>query len=99
MITYDMTENAKDCIISKWGNINGKKVIDECSKVAPFNGNSGKFLDHCTAAGIGPVCFYLVSALFIQMCGKQFRIKWALLPGKVYVACLFFVEQIRVNNG
>ena len=43
MITYDMTENAKDCIISKWGNINGKKVIDECSKVAPFNGNSGKF--------------------------------------------------------
>lgn len=51
MITYDMTENAKDCIISKWGNINGKKVIDECSKVAPFNGNSGKFLDHCTACG------------------------------------------------
>lgn len=50
MITYDMIKNAQDSLILYW-NSDGKKVIEECSKIVSFNGNSKQFLEHCTACG------------------------------------------------
>ena len=50
MITYKMIADAQTTIISFWGE-SGKKVIEECAKVTPFNGASKDFLQHCTACG------------------------------------------------
>ena len=50
MITYEMIQEAQTQIVEEWGEA-GKRVIEEIAKVVPFNGDSKKFLDHCTACG------------------------------------------------
>ena len=50
MINYEMIQTAQAQLITSWGD-DGQRVIDEAVKVNPFNGNSKKFLDHCTACG------------------------------------------------
>ncbi len=50
MITEHMINRAKREIIQEWKE-DGEKVIEETSKVVPFNGDSGKFLDNCFAQG------------------------------------------------
>lgn len=50
MITYEMIQEAQTQIVEEWGEA-GKRIIEEVAKVVPFNGNSKKFLDHCTACG------------------------------------------------
>lgn len=50
MITYEMISNAQAQIITEWGN-RGKRVIEECSRIKPFNGSSSEFLDYCVACG------------------------------------------------
>lgn len=50
MITYDMIHSAQERIITYWEE-EGKRVIEECAKVKPFNGNSKDFLEHCIACG------------------------------------------------
>lgn len=50
MITYEMIADAQETLVKFWGD-DGKKVIETCAKVTPFNGGCKKFLDHCTACG------------------------------------------------
>lgn len=50
MITYDVIINAQNTLVKYWGE-DGKRVIEECSKVAPLNTNSKGFLEHCYACG------------------------------------------------
>lgn len=50
MITDEMIAIAKNDIITHWGE-NGKRVIEECAKVVPFNGNSSDFLEYCNIFG------------------------------------------------
>ena len=50
MITCEMIQDAQEQLISHWKEA-GKHVIEETAKVSPFNGDSKKFLDHCTACG------------------------------------------------
>lgn len=50
MITYDMIKDAQDTLIEHWGD-EGKNVIVECSKVAPFNDTFDNFLNHCYSCG------------------------------------------------
>lgn len=50
MITYDMIIDAQSLIVKNWGE-QGKKVIEECAKVTPFNDSFEAFLSHCTACG------------------------------------------------
>ena len=50
MITYEMIKNAQTDLITAWEE-DGKKVIEECAKVQPFNGTAGEFLKHCSACG------------------------------------------------
>ena len=50
MITYEMIQDAQEQLISHWKDA-GKCVIEETAKVSPFNGDSKKFLDYCTACG------------------------------------------------
>lgn len=50
MITYEMIQDAHRQIVTTWGD-QGKKVIEECAKVTPFNASSAEFLKHCTACG------------------------------------------------
>lgn len=50
MITYEMIINAQKNLVEYWGE-DGKKVIEECAKAVPFNGNVETFLKHCTCYG------------------------------------------------
>lgn len=50
MITAKMIMDAQHDLIEIWGE-QGKKVIEECAKITPFNNNSKAFLDHCTCCG------------------------------------------------
>jgi hypothetical protein len=50
MITYEMIINAQETVVDYWGE-DGKKVIEECARVTPFNGDVKTFLDHCTCNG------------------------------------------------
>ena len=50
MITAKMIIDAHTDILECWGE-EGKKVIEECAKVTPFNGATKQFLEHCTACG------------------------------------------------
>jgi hypothetical protein len=45
-----MIVNAQETLIENWGE-DGKRVIEECAKVTPFNDESKKFLDNCTCCG------------------------------------------------
>jgi hypothetical protein len=47
MITYEMIINAQENLVEYWGE-DGKKVIEECAKVTPFNASSKIFLNNCT---------------------------------------------------
>lgn len=50
MITFKMIQDAQDQIVESWGE-EGKKVIEKCAQVTPFNNGSKAFLDYCTAFG------------------------------------------------
>ncbi len=50
MITYGMITDAQSYLVRHWEE-DGKRVIEECAKVAPFNGNASAFLEHCIACG------------------------------------------------
>lgn len=50
MITCEMIQDAQEQLISHQKDA-GKRVIEEAAKISPFNGDSKKFLDHCTACG------------------------------------------------
>lgn len=50
MITYEMIIDAQKNLVEYWGE-DGKKVIEECVKVTPFNGSSKIFLNNCTCCG------------------------------------------------
>ena len=46
----DYKISSKANLLRNWGE-DGEKVISACEKVAPFNGTSKQFLDHCIACG------------------------------------------------
>ena len=50
MITYRDNKNAQKILIKCWKE-QGKKVIEECSKVNPFNNTCKEFLNHCVCYG------------------------------------------------
>jgi hypothetical protein len=50
MITYEMIIEAQKFLVDEWGE-DGKRVIEECAKITPFNGDSDTFLAHCTCCG------------------------------------------------
>ena len=50
MITYEMITDAQETLIKYWGE-DGKKVIEVCATVSPFNNTASKFLDHCVCCG------------------------------------------------
>lgn len=50
MLTIEMIETAKKDLVTFWGDT-GFNVIKVCETVAPFNGASKEFLQHCTACG------------------------------------------------
>lgn len=50
MITYEMIKDAQETIIRWWGE-DGKKVIETCHQMEPFNSDFKSFLSHCTMCG------------------------------------------------
>lgn len=50
MITCEMITDAQKTLIDNW-NESGKKVIELCAKVQPFNKPTKEFLNHCIACG------------------------------------------------
>lgn len=50
MIGYEMIVEAQEALVRFWGE-DGKRVIEVCAKVTPFNGGSKEFLNHCTCCG------------------------------------------------
>ena len=51
MITYDMIIDAQSCIVKNWEE-DGKKVIEEIAKIAPFTGTAKDYLtNYCIACG------------------------------------------------
>lgn len=50
MLTTDMINDANKMLTEWWGEA-GVKVIDECTKVAPFNDTFDAFLNHCICCG------------------------------------------------
>lgn len=50
MNSYEVIKGAKNTLIEYWGN-DGKKVIEECARVTPFNGPMKNFLEHCICCG------------------------------------------------
>lgn len=50
MITYEYIIEAQNFLVENWGE-NGKKVIETCFRMAPFNDSFDSFLNHCTACG------------------------------------------------
>lgn len=50
MITYEMIIKAQKDLVMYWEET-GKRVIEECAKVTPFNSTSSEFINHCTACG------------------------------------------------
>ena len=65
MISYENIKEAQDTLIKCWGT-DGKKVIEECAKVKPFNGSMKSFFEYCTCCGGNWVGMLLsgVKALF-----------------------------------
>ena len=50
MITYDMIMDAQETLVNNWKD-DGKKVIEICHTINPFNKSIDDFLNHCTACG------------------------------------------------
>lgn len=50
MITYDFIIDAQNILVECWEE-QGKRVIEACSRVTPFNGTFDEFLKHCSACG------------------------------------------------
>ena len=50
MIKYDYIIEAQNYLVENWGE-DGKKVIETCFRMAPFNDSFDSFLNHCTAYG------------------------------------------------
>ena len=50
MITKDMIIEAQTALLNNWGE-DGKKVIEVCAQIEPFNKPSKDFLEHCMACG------------------------------------------------
>lgn len=50
MITYDMIIEAQEKLVKYWGE-DGKRVIEECAKITPFNEDVKTFLEYCTCCG------------------------------------------------
>lgn len=50
MITCEMITDAQKTLIDYWGD-DGKKVVEACAKIQPFNKPCKEFLNHCTACG------------------------------------------------
>ena len=50
MNSYEVIKEAQDILVEYWGN-DGKRVIEECAKITPFNGSLGTFLEHCICCG------------------------------------------------
>ena len=50
MIQYNDIIEAQQSLVEHWGEA-GKRVIEECAKVTPYNNTFNKFLNECTACG------------------------------------------------
>ena len=50
MNSYEVIKEAQDILVEYWGN-DGKRVIEECARVNPFNGSVKNFLEHCIYCG------------------------------------------------
>ena len=50
MITFEMITEAQNTLVKNWGE-DGKKVVEACARVTPFNDTTGKFLEHCICCG------------------------------------------------
>lgn len=50
MNSYEVIKEAQDILVEYWGN-DGKRVIEECARVTPFNGSVKNFLEHCICYG------------------------------------------------
>ena len=50
MITFKMIQDAQNQIVESWGE-EGKKVIEKCAQVVPFNNGNSAFVEHCLACG------------------------------------------------
>lgn len=50
MNSYEVIKGAQTILIEYWGD-DGKKVIEECARVTPFNGSVENFLEHCICYG------------------------------------------------
>ena len=50
MISCKDIKEAQDILVEYWGN-DGEKVIEECTRINPFNGSLETFLDHCICCG------------------------------------------------
>lgn len=50
MISKEMVEASRETLLENWEK-DAKCVIEQCEKVAPFNGTFKEFLSHCTCCG------------------------------------------------
>ena len=78
MITYEMIINAQKTIVDCWGE-DGKKVIAECAKINPFNGEMSAFLEHCVRRGSN------WSNIFLSGIKKLYPNVWAAVPDNMGV--------------
>ena len=85
MISYENIKEAQDTLIKCWGD-DGKKVIEECAKVKPFNGSMKSFFEYCACCG-GNWVGMLLSG-----------VKALLRHSVVFVPLWYFVESISRMN-
>lgn len=50
MTTYNSIIEAQNYLVENWGE-SGKKVIEACFRITPFNDSFKNFLDSCSACG------------------------------------------------
>ena len=92
MITYEMIINAQETLVDCWGE-DGKKVIAECAKVTPFNGNVETFLEYCTCCGgnWGGMFLSGIKRLYINV--------WAAIPDDMGVCAWSAICNLLILCG
>ena len=78
MITYEMIVDAQNTVVEIWGE-DGKKVVAECAKVTPFNGDVKTFLEHCVCCGGN------WGGMFLSGIKKLYPNVWAAIPAEMGV--------------
>ncbi len=63
MITYDLIRSSQEYLVNEWGE-QGKRVIEECAQVTPYNGGVDSFVSIICTDCKGDQCATLQSGIY-----------------------------------